>query len=187
MRRCKHALFLLIAGPLATSALSAFADDPVQQQLDRERDKATALAAEATRKADDWRYRYHNNQWWYYTPEHRWVYHQKGTWMPYDPKNYLPPATKPDYRGYYYHNGNAYLPAVRSDKDPAALPNPITGRRYPDRVLTGTPKTSLPATSPTRRSKDRSTTTSARDTSARAPNRCSSPARRRPPEPCQSR
>ncbi len=125
------------------------ATDPVQQRLDRERDDAVKRAAQAARRADQWRYRYHANRWWYYTPEQRWMYHDQ-TWKFYDPKTYVPapPYTSSSNRVYYFRSGSQYLPAVRAPNDPAGPPNPITGKRFPDRILTGTPENWAPGDDP---------------------------------------
>lgn len=32
-----------------------------------------------------WRYKYHNNVWWYYTPENRWMTYRNNTWSYYGP------------------------------------------------------------------------------------------------------
>ena len=34
---------------------------------------------------NDWRYKYHNNQWWYYTPQQQWMVHDGNTWNAHNP------------------------------------------------------------------------------------------------------
>jgi hypothetical protein len=54
---------------------------------------------------DQWRYRWFEGRWWYWTPDHRWMrYNDNGQWVMYEP----PPAPNLAYRpGYvypgYYH------------------------------------------------------------------------------------
>ena len=36
---------------------------------------------------EPWRYRYHENRWWYWMPAGGWVYHSSGKWIPFDPGN----------------------------------------------------------------------------------------------------
>jgi hypothetical protein len=45
----------------------------------------TAGPTEASGKADDWRYRWHRGQWWYWLPSERWVIWSEGSWQPYVP------------------------------------------------------------------------------------------------------
>lgn len=37
---------------------------------------------------DAWRYRWHNNHWWYWTASAKWVIHDKDAWVPYDTETY---------------------------------------------------------------------------------------------------
>lgn len=41
------------------------------------------VAAVAVQNPDQWRYRYHNNQWWYYTPQNHWMTYNNGAWNRY--------------------------------------------------------------------------------------------------------
>lgn len=34
---------------------------------------------------NDWRYKYHNNQWWYYTPQQQWMVHDGHNWNVHNP------------------------------------------------------------------------------------------------------
>lgn len=47
---------------------------------------------------DAWRMRFYNNEWWYYTPENRWVYHRGNRWVPYDAATFRP-VPSPDKTG----------------------------------------------------------------------------------------
>jgi hypothetical protein len=65
-----------------------------------------AVRAEA-RAADQWRFRYHNNRWWYYTPGNQWMYYSNNAWQSYGPNVYVAPV--PRYTtGYRGDNGNYY-------------------------------------------------------------------------------
>jgi hypothetical protein len=52
-------------------------------------DPAQAQVAVTTQNqagvADDWRYTWHNNQWWYYTPQQQWLYHDGSNWNAHNP------------------------------------------------------------------------------------------------------
>jgi len=64
---------------------------------------------------DDWRYKWHNDRWWYYTPQNQWmVYHNNGWVGPGAGGVYLDRSGVPifgggryttGYRGSYYGNG----------------------------------------------------------------------------------
>ena len=58
----------------------------------------------------DWRYTFHNGEWWYWLPENRWVYWRANRWNDYDPSTYV--AHDPDGASsvppYYGHAGSTY-------------------------------------------------------------------------------
>src|SRR5262249_2761530 len=68
------------------------------------RANANAARANATiSDADRWRYVYHNNQWWYYTPQNNWMTYSNNSWSSYDPNTYVAPSTVvPRYTTGYY-------------------------------------------------------------------------------------
>lgn len=39
-----------------------------------------------------WRYKWHNGQWWYWSPDERWMIWDKNSWTVYDPATYQAPA-----------------------------------------------------------------------------------------------
>lgn len=39
-----------------------------------------------------WRYKWHNGQWWYWSPDERWMIWDKNSWTVYDPATYKAPA-----------------------------------------------------------------------------------------------
>jgi len=51
-----------------------------------------AGAALVNPSGDQWRYRWHNGHWWYWTPENRWVYRNGNQWTSYPPALPVPPA-----------------------------------------------------------------------------------------------
>jgi len=53
---------------------------------------------------NDWRYVWHNGQWWYWTPENRWMIHFNGSWTPYSPQTYAAMFNPMPYRNYNYGN-----------------------------------------------------------------------------------
>ena len=76
---------------------------------------------------DRWRYRHHNNQWWYYTPQNRWMYYNNNAWSHYDPNTYaVPNYTTGGYSNngaYYGRFGRRYYNApYRGNVGPATTP-----------------------------------------------------------------
>jgi hypothetical protein len=68
----------------------------------------------ANQSGDQWRYRWHNNNWWYWTPENRWVYRNGNEWTNYEPAVTAVPdasySSQPAY-GYYQSSPNGYYSA----------------------------------------------------------------------------
>lgn len=59
--------------------------------------------------ANRWRYRYHNNHWWYYHPSNQWSYWNGNAWSGYNPQNYRQwYANRPGYSGGYYSGYRGY-------------------------------------------------------------------------------
>lgn len=61
---------------------------------------------------EQWRYRFHNGEWWYWLPENRWVIWRNGQWIAYDANTYQAPGVETyvtpsdgGYYGGYYDNG----------------------------------------------------------------------------------
>jgi hypothetical protein len=63
-------------------------------------ERAFAPATELTQEQpnnnvpDDlrWRYKWHNGQWWYWSPDERWMIWDKNAWIVYDPATYQAPV-----------------------------------------------------------------------------------------------
>jgi hypothetical protein len=75
-----------------------------------EEGNANAAARANARANDQWRFKYHNNRWWYYTPQSQWMYYSNNNWQSYDPNTYVVPGSRytTGYRGdngYYYRRG----------------------------------------------------------------------------------
>lgn len=68
----------------------------------------------ANPSGDQWRFRWHNNNWWYWTPENRWVYRNGNEWTNYEPAVTAVPdirySSQPAF-GYYQSSPNGYYPA----------------------------------------------------------------------------
>lgn len=85
--------------------LRRFATNPNAAQRTEERLRNDV----PSRVADSWRFRWHNNQWWYYTPQNSWMIYENNAWMPYSRETYVP-RYRTGYRGYeggdrhYYEN-----------------------------------------------------------------------------------
>jgi hypothetical protein len=57
-------------------------------------------AAATTTKAEDnqWRYKWHNGQWWYWMPGKYWVYRENDRWVVYDARSYRSPRQIASYQ-----------------------------------------------------------------------------------------
>jgi hypothetical protein len=67
----------------------------------------------ASRSGNRWRYRWHNNNWWYWTPENRWVYRNGNEWINYEAVNTAVPDaryTSQAAYGNYQSSPNGYYP-----------------------------------------------------------------------------
>lgn len=77
----------------------------LDQQIDANDSRMNALSSQediragAAATSDTWRYRLHQNHWWYYQPDNSWVFHHGGQWVKYDPKTVAKYST-PDPRAY---------------------------------------------------------------------------------------
>lgn len=63
-----------------------------------------------------WRYKWHNGQWWYWSPDERWMIWDKNSWSIYDPATYKAPAgfAKPGPRVVTQSPGNTVTRQVLS-------------------------------------------------------------------------
>ena len=67
----------------------------------------------ANQGGDHWRYRWHNNNWWYWTTENRWVYRNGNEWVNYEPAVAAVPAvgySNQPVDGSYQSSPNGYYP-----------------------------------------------------------------------------
>jgi hypothetical protein len=64
------------------------------------------------RGGDQWRYRWHNNNWWYWTTENRWVYRNGNEWVNYEPvaTAAVPAVVYANQPAYNQASPNAYYP-----------------------------------------------------------------------------
>ncbi len=69
---------------LAASFLAGMATGPLAVQAADQR---------TTQGGDQWRYTFHNSEWWYWLPANRWVYWRANRWNAYDPTAYTAPAS----------------------------------------------------------------------------------------------
>jgi hypothetical protein len=49
---------------------------------------AQAAEQRAKQDQDQWRYTFHNGEWWYWLPANRWVYWRDSRWNDYDPQTF---------------------------------------------------------------------------------------------------
>jgi hypothetical protein len=87
-----------IRGPArraAGAAAEALGAPGVDDRIERRQMRRDA------RDPNAWRMRYYNNEWWYYTPENRWMFYRGNRWMPYDRTAFrvMPPRYTTGYRG----------------------------------------------------------------------------------------
>jgi hypothetical protein len=69
---------------------------------------------------NQWRYRRHNNEWWYWTPQSSWVYHRGGRWNRYDSANFRPYSPyRTGYRDPYFDSRGRRAPVRTRTADPA--------------------------------------------------------------------
>jgi hypothetical protein len=103
---------------------------------------ASASARAETRGAaprEQWRYKLHNGEWWYWMPSNYWMYHRDGRWVQYDPNSFVPSRGGrryvTGYRGelgdnYYYDGfGRRYFDDGRGYIDGGSYFDPY-GRRF---------------------------------------------------------
>ena len=68
----------------------------------------------ANPSGDQWRYRWHNGTWWYWTSDNRWIYSNGNQWFNYEPATAAVPevrySSQPAY-GYYQPSPNGYYPS----------------------------------------------------------------------------
>lgn len=68
---------LVCLSGLAWGAGSLRAAEPATVQAEKNG------ASDVKSRPDGWRYVWHNNQWWYYTPRQHWLVYQGDSWQPY--------------------------------------------------------------------------------------------------------
>ena len=73
------------------------------------------VAVAVNQRGDQWRYRWHNNNWWYWTTENRWVYRNGNEWVNYEPAVVAVPAVGYANQPADYQSGpNGYYPGSYS-------------------------------------------------------------------------
>ncbi len=77
------------------SGLAAARNLTVPEGADGEKSRAEPAAkaapqdkAAAASQGESWRFRRHNDLWWYWQPSNRWVYWDNGNWIPYEAESY---------------------------------------------------------------------------------------------------
>ena len=86
---------------------------PLQARAD-----ANLSAAEQRRDAR-WRFARHNNEWWYYGPENRWMYHRNGQWNEFAEDQFQPLAPQGQRHAMGYRGVD---PTVQGDQPLQAEP-----------------------------------------------------------------
>lgn len=99
------------------------------RRADIDPNAAARANARAANNAADWRMRYHNNEWWYYTPRNRWMYYRNNNWANYEANTYLAPRYSTGYRG--LGGRGVYGPPTTAAEAGGATAGTITGARGP--------------------------------------------------------
>jgi hypothetical protein len=104
---------LLIFGTMASAILLGSSSVRANESALPAVSTAVAQTALASNNLQDWRYRWHNGQWWYWTPGNYWMTYNNGAWNRYGGVGvgagaYVGPRYN-YYRGYPYY-GNYYRP-----------------------------------------------------------------------------
>jgi hypothetical protein len=126
-----------VAGP-ARRAVAGAADATgapgVQQRIESREERRDAARANngnsnaAVRNEaraanpEAWRLKYHNNQWWYYTPQNQWKYYHNNSWANYDPNTYTYVAPNNSYYARRGFLGRRYVTGYRGTYGPPATP-----------------------------------------------------------------
>lgn len=100
--------------------------------------ETSAVAAESrgSHAANRWRYVWHNDRWWYWTPSERWSYFDGRRWNTYDPRRTAAVASR-------YRKAAAFeRPPAVAPRSPASLPDNLADLVAPfdgdGRALSGT-------------------------------------------------
>lgn len=92
-----------------TARLPAMAEAP-QPHIVQVSDTTLAQASggePASSAGESWRFRRHQDMWWYWLPSDKWVYWHDGRWIPYDAASYAELRRSMPVRQYSYYRGRA--------------------------------------------------------------------------------
>lgn len=78
---------VVIAGFLATIVLGLSTVQAAEQKRAADQKQTTVQK----QGQDQWRYTFHNGEWWYWLPANRWVYWRDSRWNAYDSKTFTYP------------------------------------------------------------------------------------------------
>jgi len=73
--------------------------DGRDRTIDRSRDQQLQPEFVGGSADNRWRYKWHNDQWWYYMPNKEWMIHRDGAWVRYNAATYTSPRRSTGYRG----------------------------------------------------------------------------------------
>ena len=79
---------LALVGSWLIAAVSLAADAPAAGTTPQAAADETPKPAAAPAGGDAWRFKRHNDVWWYWLPTEKWVYWTGDKWVPYDQKTY---------------------------------------------------------------------------------------------------
>ena len=85
------ARFVVAASFLAFAGLGLSAVQAAEQK--QATDQKQTTDQKQGQGQDQWRYTFHNGEWWYWLPASRWVYWRDSRWNAYDPKTYTSPSS----------------------------------------------------------------------------------------------
>jgi hypothetical protein len=78
---------VVVASFLAVRALGLSAVQAAEQK--QAADQKQTTTQKPGQGQDQWRYTFHNGEWWYWLPASRWVYWRDNRWNDYNPKTFV--------------------------------------------------------------------------------------------------
>jgi hypothetical protein len=87
------ARLVFVGGVLTVAGLDLVPLQAAEQRQATDRKQTTTQTPGQKQVQEQWRYTFHNGEWWYWLPANRWVYWRSDRWNDYDPKTYVSPRS----------------------------------------------------------------------------------------------
>jgi hypothetical protein len=107
---------LLVLATLAWGVAGALAEDPTRPEAARAQAGQPTTSANPLNGPEGWRYTWSRGRWWYWLPEQRWMFWERGRWVDYTPTRASPDQTP--------------RPTFADGTVPAGQPGYPTGQTY---------------------------------------------------------